>query len=75
MVDDDLSLNSEEKRTKSEVENLQLRSLVDEAKSNYQDLHMHLLNLMQGKKSEDTEEHHHQVFDEKVKDKKQSGKW
>ncbi|OIW04050.1 hypothetical protein TanjilG_24161 [Lupinus angustifolius] len=85
MVDDDISLNSEEKRTKNKlvvlqaelrrmkVENLRLRSLVDDAKSNYNDLHVHLLNLMQEKKGEDTEEQHQQVFDGKLKDKKQSG--
>ncbi|CAL0321833.1 unnamed protein product [Lupinus luteus] len=55
------------------VENLRLRSLVDDAKSNYNDLHVHFLNLMREKKGKDTEEHHQQVFDGKLKDKKQSG--
>ncbi|XP_061356500.1 probable WRKY transcription factor 31 [Gastrolobium bilobum] len=80
MVDDDVSPNSEDRRTKNElavlqaelermkVENHRLRDMLDQLNTNYNALQMHLMNLMQDQKTEDAEE---QVFDGKLKEKKQ----
>ncbi|KAK7312702.1 hypothetical protein VNO77_36774 [Canavalia gladiata] len=81
MVDDDMSTNSEDKRTKNElavlqaelerkkVENHRLRNMLDQVNTNYNTLQMHLVNLMQEQKAEEGEEQ--EVFDGKLEEKKQ----
>ncbi|KAI4334131.1 hypothetical protein L6164_018860 [Bauhinia variegata] len=83
MVDDDISPNLEDRRTKNELavlqaelekmkmENHHLRGVLDELSTNYNTLHMHLERAMQEQKGDGAEEH--EVLDGKAEEKKQTG--
>ncbi|KAE9620692.1 hypothetical protein Lal_00019472 [Lupinus albus] len=80
MVEDEISPNSEDKRSKNEkavleaelermkVENQRLKETFDEVNTNYKALQMHVVNLMRDQKGEDGEER--EVFDGKVEENK-----
>ncbi|KAJ8749387.1 hypothetical protein K2173_018878 [Erythroxylum novogranatense] len=72
VVEDGMSSNMEDKRAKSELavvraeleriktENLRLRDMANQVTSNYNTLQMHLVTLMQGQKTSETNEEHGQ---------------
>ncbi|XP_019414092.1 PREDICTED: probable WRKY transcription factor 31 isoform X2 [Lupinus angustifolius] len=79
MVEDEISPNSEDKRSKNEavleaelermkVENQRLKETFDEVNTNYKALQMHVVSLMRDQKGEDGEER--EVFDGKVEENK-----
>uniref|UniRef100_A0A5B6ZKV7 Putative WRKY transcription factor 31 n=1 Tax=Davidia involucrata TaxID=16924 RepID=A0A5B6ZKV7_DAVIN len=87
-VDDGISPNSEDKRTKNELavlqaeiermstENQHLREMLNQVTNNYNTLQMHLVTLMkqqQDQKSDTTDQQHDQMVDVKLEDKKPNG--
>ncbi|XP_057458338.1 probable WRKY transcription factor 31 isoform X2 [Lotus japonicus] len=88
MVEDDIPSNLEDKRAKMElvvlqaeiervkVENHRLRSMLEQVNTNYNELRVHLVSLMQGQKAgeEGGGDQQKQVFDGKLEgERKQSG--
>ncbi|KAK7263501.1 hypothetical protein RJT34_31092 [Clitoria ternatea] len=83
MVDDDISANSEDRRTKNElavlqaelermkVENHRLKDMLDQANTDYNALQLHLANMMQEQKGEEAEEQ--EGFDGKLEDNIKQG--
>nr|KYP48279.1 WRKY transcription factor 6 [Cajanus cajan] len=81
MVDDEISPNSEDKRTKNELavlqaelermkrENQKLRDMLDQVNADYNALQIHFMDLMQQQKAEEVGEQ--EVFGGKLEEKKQ----